>query len=551
MRPDLIQFAGDRMRVRFDRLDADAYRLFLRCKALPEMHVLYDDEAICHTIDAPARYAHLLGATRPAPEIADLPFSSHLFGDQTHIVRAALECKRYACWSDCGLGKTSVGLEFARQVLHRTETTQGRVLVTTVAEVVRQWGDESKRFYGDSLPLQVLRSRAHMEAWCAGLCPDEPRLAITNYEKWNPAGVGLEVISAVKNLAGVILDESSRLKSGGGKQKWAIIKSCRGIEYKLSLTATPAPNEVMEFASQASFLEKMRTETDIIWTYFRRDETTYRWTVKPHARAAFFRFMADWSIYVASPKRYGWRLDLPDVPAPVETVHTVEITPAQHAEWMERSVEPDGQRRIDYERSTNAIQRMKLAQIARGFCYLKDDKGKYRRLDSGKPAVCADLVRDEVAAGRPTILWTAFDAEAEIIADLLREREVGFAVLTGKTPRKQRARLIRQFQKGHLDVLLTRPSVLGFGMNFQNCKAMVFSGIDDSFESRYQAIRRAYRFGQVDALRVHVVIVQELEGDSWSNLQRKEAQFLASIAEMETNYLESLRGLGMIERRAA
>ncbi|MHC5540143.1 DEAD/DEAH box helicase family protein, partial [Singulisphaera rosea] len=303
-----IAFRDDQLAVRFDRFDTESYDLFLRVKRLPEYQVEFHPDDETYSITAPARFASMLGVERPVGGREDLQPSKFLFDDQAAIVRMALEAKRFAVWSDCGLGKTVVFLEWARHVIHRTG---GRVLIVTMNEIVPQTIDMARQFYGDSLPIHRITSRQEMREWCAG---SGSGLAIVNYEKWNPEDLARQVVSEARQLAGIVLDESSRLKTGGGKQKWALIKSCRGIEYKLSCTATPAPNDVMEFASQASFLEKMRSEGEILWTYFTRDPKTHRWTVRPHARAAFFEFMAGWSIYVRDPRRYGWRAGMEPVP---------------------------------------------------------------------------------------------------------------------------------------------------------------------------------------------------------------------------------------------
>lgn len=259
MKPEII-IDNESLRVEFNMWNIDAYRLFLQVKRLPEYQLAFDAERDTYTVTAPARYAELLGVVRPARDIGDLSLAPHLFDDQAHVVRQALDAKRFAVWTDCGLGKTPVQLEWARHVCHRT---QGRVLILTMNEVVDQTIEEARKFYGDSLPIRKLQSRADMREW-ARSGPDA--IAITNYEKMNPDDEGQEV-HELRYLSGIVLDESSRLKTGGGKQKWAIIKSTKGIPYKLSCTATPAPNDTMEFASQASFLEKMRSEGEIIWTY--------------------------------------------------------------------------------------------------------------------------------------------------------------------------------------------------------------------------------------------------------------------------------------------
>src|SRR5262249_25069305 len=135
------------------------------------------------------------------------------------------------------------------------------------------------------LPHRPNSSGSNSDIKDAGGVSAKAMIAVVNYEKFNHKGEDDQVVNECRHLAGVVLDESGRLANSGGKQKWAIIKSFRGVEYKLSLTATPAPNEIVEFASQASFLEKMRAENiqdaaeQIIWTYFTRHPKTHRWTI--------------------------------------------------------------------------------------------------------------------------------------------------------------------------------------------------------------------------------------------------------------------------------
>ena len=525
---------GDRLAVHFDRFDPESYQLFLRVKRLPEYTVEFHEQDETYTVSAPARFATLLGVQPVQADRGDLPLPDFLFDDQREIVQMALDAKRFAVWSDCGLGKTLVQLEWARQVQHRTG---GRVLLITMNEIVQQTIEEAAWFYGDGLPVERLRSRLTMRDWCKN---GAPGLAITNYEKMNPESLSDQIVSEMKHLTGIVLDESSRLKTGGGKQKWALIKSCKGIEYKLSCTATPAPNDTMEFASQASFLEKMRSEGEIIWTYFRRDEKTHRWTVKRHARAAFFEFMAGWSIYVRDPRRYGWRRNMVEVPEPVIQIHEIAPT-AEQLTWLRKlSTEVNGQQRLFHDRDTNAIQRAKLSQIAKGFIYNRDPNGRISKVNSLKPSFVAELVKREVADGLQVLVWTVFDAESDRIAVELCG-DVAFDLLTGKVAPSDRGRMLERFRTGKSRVLISRASMLGYGMNLQHCGAMIFSGWNDSYESYYQAVRRAYRYGQTRQLRVHLPVIRELEGDMLDNIQRKQTDHEAAIAEMEANYILARR----------
>lgn len=526
-----VKFAGDRMSIRFDRFDQAAYALFLQCKRIPEFTLHFDPETESYTVESPARFAGMLGIEAPPSTIA-IPLADFLFEDQVTLTRQALDAKRYAVWSGCGNGKTLIGLEYAR---HVAAMTKGRVLIVTLNEIVNQWIEESAKFYGDALPLERLKSRDSMKEWCV----DGPAgaIGITNYEKFNPGTLAEQVVNECRHLAGVVLDESSRLKGGGGKQKWALIKSMKGVEYKLNLTATPAPNDLIEFASQASFLEKMRTDADIIWTFFTRDPVTTRWTIKPHARAAFFEFMSSWSIYVNDPKRYGWRLDQPDVPK--ATMIETEIEPTQEQREAARTITADsgGQISLFQDGNTNAIQRAKLSQVAKGFVY--SDKGKtITRIPSGKPAAVAKIIHKEAAAGHQVLVWTIFDAETDILAEHLKGLD-GVEFLTGSVSTDIRPSIIERFRRGETRVLVSRTRMLGFGMNFQFVKAMIFSGWTDSFEDLYQAVRRAVRFGQADSVRVYFPVIRELEGDTFDNIRRKEAEFERSIVEMEDCYIRA------------
>jgi hypothetical protein len=539
-----VEIVGNTLRVRFDRFGIEDYQLFLRVKSLPEYEIAFDDRDDSYTVTAPARFASLLGVQGPDRVAGLLPWPKHFdedHDDQIEITEMALRAKRFACWSDCGLGKTLIELEFARQVVH---LTGGRVLIFSLNEIVPQFLEMCRQFYGDALPLHRIESRAAMKAWC---CEAGPGIAITNYEKMNH-GKTDQVVNELRYLAGIVCDESDRLSTGGGKQKWALIKSSKGIEYKLSGTATPAPNETTEFASQAAFLEKMRSDNEIIWTYFVRDPKTHRWTVKAHARKAFFEFMAGWSIYVRDPKRFGWRLKRKDPPKPTVIVHDIAMTEAQRTALEKLSASQHGQKSLADNRSTNTIQRSKLSQIAKGFRYLKSESSKkFERIESLKPGFIAKLAADEVYSGLQTLVWTIFNAESDLLSDELAKLGVPHDLLTGKHSKAQRLDIIDRFVHGKSNILVSRASMLGFGRNFQMCRSMIFSGWNDSYKYYYQAVRRAYRDGQLHSVRVHLPVIEALEGDMLENILHKENQHEAAIAEMETNYIEATRR----SRRAA
>lgn len=514
----LISIEGQTMKVEFRHYGLEEYDLFLRTKALPESEVSYNREVDVYTVMAPARFASLLGIDAGHLEAARLPLSAHLFDFQRFIEDRSLDARRFACWCDTGLGKTHIFLEFARQI-----SANGRVLIFSPLQVIPQTRQLAREYFDQD--IEVLDTREDLAAWCKA---GGRRIGISNYQKIIPG-----VMPELRYLAGLVADESSILKTGGGVIKWNLIKSARGIEYKLSCTATPAPNEIMEYASQASFLEKLRTEGDILWTYFVRDKRG-DWRVKPHAREAFYRFMVSWSVYMRNPATFGFEDILATLPPPEIREYRLEMTPAQRE--IMHALQVRGGRGMFNDR-IGIKERSRLSQLARGFLYEKmGNKRNAVLVESRKPAFAAELARTDMEEGRQVIVWTTFDAESEILEKLLP----GAGILTGSMPPGERQDIIDRFLAGGLRILISKAALIGYGLNFQNCRSMVFNGFDDSFERMYQSIRRAYRFGQTETVRVHVPYIPELEGMVFENVRAKERQFLADVAEQEKYYREAL-----------
>lgn len=536
-----IQIDGQSLVVRFDAFDIDAYRRFLQCKHLPEFEVQFDHTTETYAVRAPARFASMLDdAVAAAGSGAELTLAPHLWDYQRYHARQAFEARRFALWWDCGLGKTPTFLEWARLVM---EETGGRVLILTLnAELIAETKRMATMFYGDALPIAPLPTRAELRAWC--VCAG-PAIGIATYTKLLPPqgerAPNAGVIPEFRYLAGIVSDESSILRSGGGVIKWNLIHSARGVPYKLSCTATPAPNDPMEYASQASFLEKLRTEGEILWTFFNRDAEG-EWHVKHHARAAFYRFLAGWSSYLRTPAAFGWDDNLSSIPKPIERVHRVVATPEQLAA-MSTLFCRDGE--LLPSRGMGVVERGKAAQIAKGFLYEGEDERSARLIASGKPGRVAELVAEHHVAGRQVLVWTEYNEEARLIVDALMDVVPvdAIALLDGRTPAKQRERLIERFRIGELPVLVAKPAMLGYGLNLPKCSAHVWSGFSDSFERLFQATRRSLRYGKTDPLYIDMVLVPECEGAIYDNLSAKRVQFDADAAEQEHFYLAAIREL--------
>lgn len=529
-----FQIQNDTISMNFNRWTLEEYHLFLKTKQLPEFQLAYDWQSDTYRISCSARFAHILGFQATTEDHGWLPLSEYLLDYQRFIVAQALRIKRYAIWSYTGSGKTAMYLEWARQVSHRTG---GKVLLVVPLNIIRQTVDMAQKFYGDGMVIEQIETRDNLKAWCTD---GKPTMGVVNPDKFIPRKEQPEVISEIRHCAGVVLDEASLLKAGGGKIKWALIKSCRGIEYKLACTATPAPNDTMEYASQGSFLEKLRDEGEILWTFFKRDKDG-NWKVKQHAEAAFYRFMAGWSIYLNDPKNYGFQDHLKDLPDPLIEEYRIEMTPEQRSFAL---TDNDRSRRaqlfVDRAKLTMP-KRIELSEVAKGFVYSKEGTA---RIPSLKPAFVADLVRRDVVHHELQVLvWTIFDEESTIIAEQLQSETFTVEILTGKTKEVDRLEIIERFRTGETDVLISKASLLGFGLNFQNCGSMVYSGFNDSFEEHYQSIRRAVRYGQTKQVKIHIPYVPELEGVIWDNVKAKQERFLEGIAMQEAAYIEAMKGV--------
>jgi superfamily II DNA or RNA helicase len=521
---------NDNLTVTFNRWDMSHYDVFIKSKSLPEFSVDYDWESDSYKINTHARFAHIFNLDENHVAHDWLPFNQGLFDYQRYIVETAIKNKRFAVWADTGLGKTIIYLEWARQVMH---LSSGKVLLIVPLNILQQTIEEAVKFYGAEYQIKRLNSKTELLSWCR----NDGGIAIVNPEKFIPDQSNTEY-SDMRYCNGVVLDEASLLKNHGGKIATCLIDSCRGIEYKISCTATPAPNDTIEYAAHGAFLEKVRNEGELLWTFFSRSKDGGR-KVKEHAKDAFYRFMSGWSIYLRNPVRYGFDDNLKDLPAPTIKEYRLSITDEQR-KIMLTVPDNDGQISMFSNRSKlGIVDRTKFGQIARGFIYVGADR-KVVRVNSVKPGYVADLVRNDAADGLQVMVWTVFDEESQILSEMLGD--ISHDVLTGKLSQEKRIAIIEAFRTGKSKVLISKPSLLGFGLNFQNCGSMVFSGIDDSFERFYQSVRRAYRYGQTKSVRVHIPYIPELEGTVWNNIQDKQWKFERDTEIMERNYLNAING---------
>lgn len=391
-----------------------------------------------------------------------------LFPFQRDLVRWAIRKGRAAIFADTGLGKTRMQIEWAR-------LTGERTLIVAPLAVAQQTVRE-----GAEIGVDITYARAPVDA----------AITIVNYEmldRFDPADYGA-----------VVLDESSILKNHTGATRNALIAAFADTPYRLACTATPAPNDVQEFANHAEFLGVM-SRVEMLATFFIHDDQG--WRLKGHAREPFYRWMASWGMTVRRPSDLGYddgAFHLPDL-----TIHSVIV----ETEWR-----PEGKLFTD------------------GLAGITERTSVRRSTVTERAATVATLVN---SSDEPWIVWVGLNDEQDAVANLIADA----VVVEGSQPPEKKAELLLGFQDGAHRVLVTKPSIAGFGLNFQHCARMVFLGLGDSYEQYYQAIRRCWRFGQTHPVEAHVVLSSP-EQHIYNNVLRKEREALEAAEAMVRHVAE-------------
>ncbi len=467
------------------------YRMFLRIKSLPKYSFTG------RVADFPDEYAEVIGAGAPLlPPVKYRPIDG-LFDYQRDISALAIRKQKYAVFADCGLGKTMILLEFARHCLNVLPPDQA-VLIVSPLMVVSQTVAEAKRFYGDDLKPTIIPAK-QLAHWTQDRY--SPRLGITNYDAL------AEAVECGK-VGALILDESSMLKSMYGKWGQHCLRIGAGLKWKLCLTGTPAPNDRIEYANHAVFLDAFPTPNSFLARFFiNRGQTSERWEMKAHAVSAFYRALSHWCIFLTNPATYGWSDNCGAVPPIHVHIHDVAMTDAQTSSARELT----GTLYVDTPGGITG--RAKLARIA---------KGK----DSLKPAFIRGLV--DSWPEESTLIWCRFNEEQ----DRLAAEIPGCASIDGATPHEKRQAIIDDFKAGKIKTLITKPKILGFGLNLHVATRQIFSSLHDSYEEYYQAVKRSNRIGSTRPLNVHIPVT-EAERPMVENVLRKAKRVIQDTEEQE------------------
>lgn len=389
-----------------------------------------------------------------------------LFPFQADVTSWATRNARSAIFADCGLGKTFMQLTWAENVARHTS---GRVLILTPLAVAFQTVREGKK-----LGVEVTHRREGLQA--------SDRIVVTNYERlhhFDPS-----------DFAGVVCDESSILKNFDGAIRQAITDFMRKRPYRLLCTATASPNDYTELGTSSEALGYLGNQ-DMLNRFFKREKTFVKlhsaggqgWEMRPHAQQHFWRWIASWARAFRKPSDLGYEDNgfiLPPLNIESHIVHT--NTPRPGFLFDMPAVGLDEQRK---DLRHTLVERCERA---------------------------AELIN---AHDRPAIAWCNLNDEGRNLTKLIR----GAVEVSGSDTEERKEEVFNGFIDGEVRVLVTKPSIGGFGLNLQHCAHQTFFP-SHSYEQYYQCVRRCWRFGQKSPVHVDM-ITTEGQNNVLANLQRK------------------------------
>lgn len=386
------------------------------------------------------------------------------FDFQKDLIQWACKKGKAAVLIGCGCGKTIISLSWAELVHKRTG---GDILIIAPLSVVEQTKREAEKFH--TLPVNICRTQEDVRHG----------LNITNYE--------MAEHFDHKSFIGVVLDESSILKSFNSKTTVNFTEWFKNTPYKLLCTATIAPNSYVEIGTSCEFLGIM-SRSEMLATYFIHDSgKTSEWRLKKAAKQKFWEWLATWAVYFENPRELGYEIDGYDLPE--LRMHTI----------ITKSDLKDG------ELVVVAAETLEERRLARKES-MDDRTDKAAELISSDPHT-------------PWLCWVDYNDESS----MLHKKIAGSVEVKGSDEPEYKSDASIRFANGNIGCLVSKPSIFGFGSNFQNCHKEIFCGLSDSMERFYQAVRRCWRFGQKDPVDVYI-IMSEREMNILDNIKKKQAQ---------------------------
>lgn len=404
----------------------------------------------------------------------DADISDRLYPFQQAVAHFAVKKGRAGVFLGTGLGKSAIQIEFAH---HAAEYTNGRSLILAPLAVAAQFRREAAKFGRE---VTVIREQSQAR----------DGINVCNYDridKIDPDAFG-----------GVCLDEGSILKQFGGATQRRLTDAFAGHRFRMSATATPAPNDWMELGTQCDFLGVMSTK-EMLSRWFINDTKTasQNWRLKGHAAADFWSWVSSWARIASTPSDLGFPDDGFVLEPYVIHRHT----------------------------SRACLLKAKPGELfatAESATTIFDAK---RQTADERCSIAADVVSREPT--EPWIVWCDTNQESEIMAKSVP----GSVEVTGSLSVDEKEARIEAFLSGDALVLVTKPGICGFGLNFQHCARAVFVGRTFSFESWYQAVRRIHRHGQKRQVHIHLVIADG-ERQTDAAIEKKEAAHNAMVEAM-------------------
>jgi superfamily II DNA or RNA helicase len=399
-----------------------------------------------------------------------------MFGHQSALTAWALRRGRAAIFADTGLGKMLMELAWADAVRRHTGMP---VMIHTPLAVAAQIAKEGAKF---GIEATVVRE-AHEVT---------PGINITNYDRLHKFDTSI--------FGGIVLDESGCIKHHDAKTFRSLTEAYKHTPFKLPATATPAPNDWTELGTHAEFLG-ICTRAEMLAEFFTHDGgDTSVWRLKGHARAIFWRWVASWGAMIRKPSDLGFDDGAYNLPPLNLHEHTVE--------------------------SSAPLNGMLFAMEAQTLSERRDAR---RASMSERVAACAAIVNGQ--ANEPWVVWCDLNDEGDALTAAIN----GAVQIAGKDSTEVKEQRLQDFVEGRTRVLVSKPSICGWGLNWQHSARMAFVGVTDSFESYYQAVRRCWRFGQKRPVDVHLFSSSQ-EGAVAANLRRKErdAKEMAESLSAET-----------------
>jgi len=405
---------------------------------------------------------------------------------QRAVVDFALERGKSAAFLDTGLGKSLIELEWADQVAQETGKP---VLILCPLAVAGQMVREGRKFGIDARQVRLSSEVG------AGV-------NVANYER-------LHLLDP-SQFGGVALDESSILKSYGSSTFTSLTEAFKDTPFKLAATATPAPNDHMELGQHAQFLDVMPSN-EMLARWFIADQSQMgRYRLKGHSGKSFWAWMASFSRCATMPSDLGGDDAGYELPPIVKNLHVARADLSQ---------DTDGGLFRMPEMSATSFHREKVLTL-RQRCELASELAN--------------------SHDKPVTVWCERDDESALLTSLIRDaREV-----KGSMSADQKEELLLGFPDGKYRVIVSKPKLAGFGVNWQHCAHAVFGSISFSYEQHYQAERRSHRFGQKEQV-VNDVVISETESSVWQTILRKKADHEVMKREMTNAMLDGQNFAGL------